>query len=371
MPLDETQVRWFRLQRSGLTEPFSSPEEASRALAGVQAQILPAAGLALWNRSPALTYEQVDSLLHERRSLVKLWGQRHTLHLYATDEWPLIIGALSGQPSWWERQVGPEGSETHRALVDRVAELLRERGTLGRTDLRAAVDLELDEYHLSAWGGIFGVLVRRGLACHAGRDGNEGRFAHREHWLPDLEWNPPSTDEANETLARRYFRTYGPATVQDFAYWRGVRVMDARRWVAGLGDEIVDVTVDGQAMLALRDDLETLHAAPPPREAWPVRLLYRFDPLLLGQKDKSWIVELAHYNRVWRPAGHIEGTLVEHGRIAGTWRYDRRGGQLVITVSPFAPLPAHVPPEIERHAEGVAAFFGLELADLVYKPVEP
>ena len=55
MKLSEAQITWFRLRRSGLVKPFTSPEAAVRSLAGVQAQILPAAGLATWNRTRRLT----------------------------------------------------------------------------------------------------------------------------------------------------------------------------------------------------------------------------------------------------------------------------------------------------------------------------
>jgi hypothetical protein len=360
MKLSKTHLRWFRLRRSGLVEPYTSPEEAASALAGVQAQILPAAGLSLWNRTTGLTYPHFDDLLHQKRSLVKLWGQRHTLHLYPSQEWPLIHGALAGQPTWWERNNAD--LVAHQATIAQLAELLRQRGTLGRSDLRAA-DLNLDEEHLSAWGGVFASLVRDGLACHAGQEGNEGRFAHRDHWLPDLEWNPLPQVEANAELARRYLRVYGPATVQDLAYWRGAKVGDARRWLAVLGDEVSTVEVNGQTLLALRVDLDMLYETPPEREAWPVRLLYRFDPLLLGLKDKSWIVDPAFYNRVWRPAGHIEGTLLEYGCIVGTWRYDRQGSGLVVSVFPFNSLVSQVRAVVQNHAAGVAEFFGLPLVD--------
>jgi hypothetical protein len=349
-----------------LEQPFDSPETAASALAGVQAQILPAAGLSLWNRTAGLTYQACDDLLHQKRSLVKLWGQRHTLHLYPSQEWPLIHGALAGQLTWWERQAKQNGADlaAFRATISHLAELLRERGALSRSDLRAA-ELNLDEEHFSSWGGIFASLVREGHACHAGQNGNEGRFAHREHWLPDLAWQPPSPDEANAELGRRYLGVYGPATVQDFAYWRGVSVGSARRWLAALGDEVVEVNAEGQALLALRADVDVLNETPPPAEAWPVRLLYRFDPLLLGVKDKSWIVDPAYYNRVWRPAGHIEGTVLEHGRIVGTWRYDWKGGGLVVTIFPFETLPGYVQAAVEQQATGVAAFFGVELVGLV------
>ncbi len=365
MNVSDLQARWFRLRRSGLHTPFATPEAAASALAGIQAQILPAAALSLWNRTPGLRYADFERLLYEQRSLVKIWGQRGTLHLYTSHEWPLIHGALTLQRTWWERQAAQGGTvATHEALVEQVAALLHERGTLGRSDLRAS-NLAINAELLSAWGGIFADLVRRGYACHARQSDGEGRFAHRNHWLPMLDWNPPDAETANIELTRRYLHAYGPATVQDLAYWRGTQTSFARRWISALGDAVVAVSVEGQAAFALRSDLEDLALTPPPREEWPVRLLYRFDPLLLGIRDKSWIVEPTSYNRVWRPAGHIEGTILEYGRIAGTWRYDRRGNELLVTLLPFAPLPALVYRAVEQHAAAVAQFFGLRLGDLL------
>lgn len=369
MHLSDQHVRWFRLRRSGLDAPFATPEDVTRALAGVQAQILPAAGLALWNRTNRLTYVAFDDLLHQRRSLVKLWGQRGTLHLYASHEWPLLHAALAIQRTWWGRQVERNGGDAddYQATILRVAALLRERGTLGRRDLRAA-EFGLEEELFSGWGGIFADLVRQGYACHAGQSAGEGRFAHREHWLPDLDWTPPPAETANIELTRRYLKTYGPATIQDVAYWRGAKVGNVRRWIAALGDEVAELDLNGRSLLVLRADLEALAAPPPARKAWPVRLLGRFDPLLLGIKDKSWLIDEPFYKRVWRPAGHIEGTILEYGRIAGVWRYDRAARGLSVTVTPFAPLSRHVWAAVEQQAEGIARFFGVKLEQMVANP---
>jgi hypothetical protein len=87
LTLSEEHVRWLGLRRSGLDQPFDSPAQAAGALAGVQAQRLPAAGPALWNRTPNLTHARLDQLLHDERCLVKPWGQRGTL---------LVHGRLAG-----------------------------------------------------------------------------------------------------------------------------------------------------------------------------------------------------------------------------------------------------------------------------------
>ena len=370
MRATEEQIRWFRLRRSGLVEPFATPEAVAGALVGVQAQILSASMLALRNRSAAGagTDGEVAARLFEGRTLLRLWGQRHTLHLYDTADWPLIQAACADRRTWWERDAQRDPAvqiAEFREGVARAAGLLRERGTLSRRELRAA-GIPMPEALFSPWGGVFAELVRIGEACHARWDGGEARYAHRSHWLPGLAWIPPTAAEANVGLARRYFRGYGPATVADFAYWRGGGAGPGRAAVAALGGELSEVETEGGRLLLAREDAEALSATPPERDAWPVRMLGRFDPLLLAHRVKDWVVPAKFYDRVWRPAGHIEGTVLAHGRAVATWRYDRMGaGQLAIRVFPFRPpLARHVGKEVRRQAREVARFFGLKLAEV-------
>jgi hypothetical protein len=359
------QMRWFRLRRGGLITPFPTAEAAAQALVGVQAQILPAAGLALWNRTPDLDHTRFERLLYADRTLVKLWGQRGTLHLYAGTDWPLLYAARSVNRTWWERETERNGQSLadHHALVEAIARYMAGRDLTSRADLSAA-GFPLNDDHMSAWGGIFADLVRLGYACHAGRAGNQGQFAHRERWLPDLAWNPPDPDTANRTILMRFFAAYGPATLHDFAYWRYATLSHARAWANDLADQLAEVEVEGQTMLVRREDLDDLCVTPPAAEGWPVRLLYRFEPYLLGHRDKGWVVDPAHYKAVWRPAGHIEGIVLAHGRGVGVWRYDRKAKGLAISVAHFKRLPAYAKRRLEPLATGIAGFFGLPLVDL-------
>jgi len=367
-PVTIDQVRRYRMQRSGLLAPYASPEAAAGALFGVQAQILPAAGIALWNRTTGLTHDRFEELLFTQRTLVKLWGQRGTLHLYPSAEWPLVYSAIAAGKTWWGASAEKEERYTdYNALVEQVAVILRQRDTMGRTDLRS-LGLALDDDHLSPWGGIFADLVRRGYACHCGRSENEGMFAAREFWLPELTWNPPAAEAANLEALRRYLHVFGPSTVKDFAYWRGAKITNAHRWWGMLQDGLVEVDVDGAAQTMLRDDVDDLLAAPADAP-WPLHMLYRFDPLLLAHKDKQWIVPATHYSQVWRPAGHIEGIVLVGGQAAATWRYDRKGSGLIITVQPFRKLTKTVQKQIGRTAVQIAGFFGTPLTDLRWHPI--
>jgi len=356
------QLRQFRLHRSGLLTHFPTAEQVAESLGGVQAQIHPSAGLALFNRTCDLTYERYETLLFEERSLVKLWGQRGTLHVYATKDWPLICAMLAGSKSWWARNA--EKTETHDVYTDLVHQaeaLLRQKGVMGRSDLRAS-GLFNDEEHLSPWGGVFADLVRQGYACHAARSG-EGLFAHRIHWRPDLRWEQPDPDAANVEMLRRYLHAYGPATLQDYAHWRGAARNRARRWWVATEPELAQIHVEGQTMYLLSEDLDELTRSPEPPSP-SLHMLHRFDPLLLAHKDKSWIVPVAHYKQVFRSAGHIEGVVLNAGIAIATWRYVRKEKALHIILEPFAPLATHLHPLIEQRSQEIATFFGLRLAGI-------
>jgi hypothetical protein len=150
----------------------------------------------LFNRTAGLNHAHYETLLFADRTLVKLWGQRGTLHVYATTDWPLVCAMLAERKSWWGRTAERTDTlDAYAELVTHTEALLREKGVMGRSDLRAS-GLITNEDHLSPWGGVFADLVRLGHACHAARDG-EGLFAHRTVWRPDLVWELPDADAAN------------------------------------------------------------------------------------------------------------------------------------------------------------------------------
>lgn len=146
---------------------------------------------------------------------------------------------------------------------------------------------------------------RQGDAVFSGVHGSRKstKFSLREDWLPDdTVWKPPTcADEANADLLRRYLHVYGPATLMDFAFWRGctvscvsatpsygfhcpahccglcarVQKTDAKPWLEMVKGEVTRVTIvdedndddDGgstkqkplqSALLALTSDVEHL-----------------------------------------------------------------------------------------------------------------
>ena len=71
-------------------------------------------------------------------------------------------------------------------------------------------------------------------------------------------------DEALAELAGRYFASHGPALPQDFAWWSGLTVGDARRGIESASPRLASATVDGKTLLvrARREPRRRARAAP-------------------------------------------------------------------------------------------------------------
>src|ERR687894_2248255 len=97
----------WRLKRQHLDRRAPRDEALGvvREICGLHAQVMSSAELTLWARVEDLEPEAVREGLGGRRSLVKTWAMRGTLHLLAADDWPVFAGAGRTRdhfrrPSW-------------------------------------------------------------------------------------------------------------------------------------------------------------------------------------------------------------------------------------------------------------------------------
>ena len=98
------QVHAWRMTQHGLSPRFSSQDVvgAVTRTAGIQAQVMSAAELALCTRVEGFAPHDVQSAIFQDRTLVKTWAMRGTLHLLSARELPLYVAARDWQhtASW-------------------------------------------------------------------------------------------------------------------------------------------------------------------------------------------------------------------------------------------------------------------------------
>jgi hypothetical protein len=128
--------------------------------------------------------------------------------------------------------------------------------------------------------------------------------------------------------------------------------------LAALGDEVIEVDIEGRRAWVLARDVHDMLSAESPNVA---RLLPAFDPWVSGGSRRAVMLEPGHAARIHRPQGWISPVLLVNGRIVGVWKHARKGSRLVIEIEPFGPVPAWARAQLEVEAERLAEFFNCEL----------
>ncbi|MBA2276575.1 MAG: winged helix DNA-binding domain-containing protein [Chloroflexia bacterium] len=336
-------------------------------LCGVHAQLMSSAELTLWARVEGIQPDDVQAALWSERSLVKTWAMRGTLHLLRSRDFPRWVAAQSHRPSRagdaaWLRYFGMTGVDIDAILAAIPAAL--SDGPLTRRELADAVgartgNAELGDKVRESWGAVLKPAAFQGALCFGPDRDRNVTFVAPERWLPAMP--EVNADDAMPQVIRDYLAVYGPATRDDLARWFGLRSpAQAGRLLAGLGDELVTVDVEGTAHHARAADIAGLAAAEP---SGAVRLVPAFDQYVVtAPRAIDAVLPVEFRPRVYRPQGWLSPVLLVDGRMAGTWRHERKGNRLTVEITPFAPLPETIKHAAAEEAERLAAFLGGTLA---------
>ena len=354
------QVHGFRLRRHHLQRraPRADLVGVVADLCGVQAQLSSAAELALWARVRGLKSEDVESALWRERSLVKTWCMRGTTHLLPAAEFPMYVAALRdsavARDRNWIARYGISEREMD-AMADGVVEALASR-PLARRDLAdrvvGLVGPKARRWVEHSWGGIVRHPCFQGRVCFGAPQGREVTFVRTDQWVAHKANLSP--EDARTEMLRHYLRAYGPATSQDFLAWSGMAAKEVRAVWAGCPG-LSEVSVEGRRAWVLREDLDGLARA---TTMLSVRLLPSFDAYLLGHRDKSHLVDAAHYKRVYRKAGWLSPVVLVDGKVAGLWTYGTKGEKDVVTIEPFRSLSRTEREGIAAEVEDLGRFLG-------------
>lgn len=128
--------------------------------------------------------------------------------------------------------------ELDAAIFNRSTKIFTKALQGGKHLTRPALKSLLNAAGIDANDGIrLGHILLRaeldGVICSGPRIGKQSTYALLEERAPArLSFN---RDEALAELTRRYFRSHGPATLQDFVWWSGLTVEDAKRGIAQVG----------------------------------------------------------------------------------------------------------------------------------------
>jgi hypothetical protein len=323
--------------RQQLLDPVGteSVEGVVRRLGAVQAQLDSAAELAVRARRKQSQPGEVARALADGR-IIKTFAFRGATHLMTPEDAGAYLALRAASRMWelpsWQSFYGLTPADWP-ALREATREAL-DGGPMTRDELRAAITARPRFRHLGfAFTDHAGTLLKP-LAWQG--DMSFGPLRDGRATFQRLDRNPrwagvPDLNDAGMRAVEAYFRTYGPATPDHLYYWLGNGLGAGRKriqtWIAGFGDRLAAVDIDGESAHVLREDLEELAATSP---STAVRLLPGYDQWVLGPgtadahivpPDKRALVSRGANSVL--VGGVVSGTWsLSHDRFAVAWFAD-------------------------------------------------
>jgi hypothetical protein len=350
-----------RLLRHGLTRPLATPADAARAVVGMHAQVMSAAELALGLRTTGMTRSDVREALWSRRTLVKTYGPRGTVHLVAVDDLGAWCAGLSAAP-WAAARLPPSMRMTDEQVdlvVDAVdAALSTADLTVDELDVQVvertgpwAGDLVIPGFDgwWPRWRQVIATAAYRGVLCFGPDRGRRTTYTSPRRWVRGFEG--VAVTHGLPELVLDYLRSYGPATAQEVALWLGVPARALRAAVAAMTENLVEVDLAGTAALLPAEDGDP-DGDPDDR----VHLAPYFDPYVVGCHPRSLLFPGDAARRaLTRGQAGTRAVILIGGTVAGIWHHRRTGRNVALTVEPFRALSRRQLRQLDDEVERVGA----------------
>jgi hypothetical protein len=345
-----------RLTNQGLVKPTRKTAlEVVAMLGAVQAQDYAGSKWGIAQRTDGLTDNDIEREIDDG-TIVRTHVLRPTWHLVAAADigWVLSLSAprVHAANAYWYRWLEVDDALARRSRLV-LTKALRDGKHLTRAELGQA--LTQAKIKIATPQRLACIVMRAeldGLICSGSRRGKQFTYA-----LLDERVTKPTTlerDAALSELARRYFTTRGPATLDDFAWWSGLTKSDARRGAEAAATHLQHESIGGKSLWSSVAERAVRISAP------LMHLLPNYDEYFVGYRDRSAfgtrLVSSGVKPRTSALSGHA---LVVNGQIVGGWRRTLVGRSIVVEPTPLIQLS-----EAERRALGVTArkfgrFFGL------------
>jgi hypothetical protein len=290
-------------------------------------------GLRMPGESKHTTEVAIEKAIAQR-TIIRTWPMRGTLHLVSAEDIRWMLELLT------PRVIAGTGERMNRlelneGIFARCRKLFTKALEGDRQLTREAMMELLEKEKISTAGmrgyHIFWRLAQEGTICFAARTGKQHTFALLHEWAPKA--RKLDREVALAELAARYFTGHGPATLQDFMWWSGLKSADARAGMESATMHLTEAKV-GKTVYWMSKDLPA--SANGSSRAY---LLPGFDEYILGYNDRSAVLEPKHFKKIVPGSnGVFANTLVLDGRVVGTWKREVKKDKIVITATPFGSL---------------------------------
>lgn len=308
----------IRLQNQQLLNPlFRKPKELVSWMGAMQAQNYPMVKWAVGMRLKSATIQTVEKALRDGE-ILRTHVMRPTWHLVAAEDirWMLKLSAQrikSANDSFakgWDLEIT---DKLYMKSYNLLEQILAGNKSLTKQEItghfcRSGILAEPDNNRMTRF---MARAEQEGIICSGEDKGGKCTYALLEERVPPM---PEITkDEALARLARSYFRSHAPAVLQDFIWWSGLPISDARQAIYLIASELTEEQWQGETWY-IHADSRTRG-----RVSNCLHLLPSYDEYLLGYKDRTDVLPKEHYPKAFTNNGLFFPIILHNGQVIGNW----------------------------------------------------
>lgn len=331
-------------QEIGGTE-FATVKNVLDWMGAIQAQDYAMAKWAIGIRLPNSLDEGIRTAI-DQGDILRTHILRPTWHFVSSDDiyWLLELTAQQIKVSFKSRnnQLGltnavlrKSNSVIEKALIDG-NHLSREELINKLKKAKIATD-ENRASHLFAWAEM------EGLICSGASKKGKQTYALLEERVQKKKIF--LKDEALATLARKYFTSRCPATLQDFVWWSGLSVTNAKQALEMVRSKFTPETINSQTYWF------TSSFSIPKTTSENVFLLPAYDEFIISYKDRSATLPFDATKKTVSDNGIFKPVVVVNGQVRGIWKRTVSNDRVFVDVELFEAPDKTISSHIEDATE--------------------
>jgi hypothetical protein len=171
-------------------------------------------------------------------------------------------------------------------------------------------------------------------------------------------------DEALCNLAAKYFQSHGPASIDDFVWWSGLKVADAKK---GLEMNKKDLSFE-----KIKQETYWFKESQPILDFSlnSVYLLPAFDEYIISYRHRHAAVVFEDSRKVMSSNGIFRPIIVINGQVSGVWKREIRRDKVLIEIDLFDAFNDETILRVKEQVEQFASFVGAK-PEIQFKKQKP
>lgn len=364
MKKKDNQISNIRLLSQQITDPqLKTPAELVRWMGAIQAQDYIMSKWAIGLRLKSSSEKNIEEAI-DKGEILRTHVLRPTWHFVSPDDiyWMTKLTAAKIKTSLRSRHKQLEITDSIlKKTLGIIEKEMADGVSLTRNELALKFHekgIKTDENRLSH---ILFCAEFEGVICSGPIKENRPAYSLLSYRVPERK--DLGREESLAELAKRYFTSHAPATIQDFSWWSNLSLTEIRRAVDSIKSEFTTEETDtGKYLL-------------PGSFSWnknpksSVHLLPAYDEFLISYRDRSHSLHATHNKKTISSNGIFFPIVVISGQVAGLWQRSVQKNRLIVSVNTFQEQGKTIKKQIEKKAAEYGKFLDKE-TNVIFKVSE-